>query len=718
MMHSDAEASQGGGPVPAPQIDLTELGRSLKARWRWIAVPTALAFLASVIFVNIVSPRYTGEAKVLLQSAEAFYLRTGPERNDSQVFDEQAVASQVQVVMSRDLARAAIRQLGLVGNPEFDPLVSGMGLLRRLGVMLGLAKNPFDRAPEDRVLDRYYEQLLVYPVGKSRIVAIVFRSRDPELAARAANAIAELYLNLQEDAKKDSVRSASTWLGTNIETLRSRVAQSEAKVEEFRASTGLLSGPNNTTFITQTLSDLNNQLAQARSSQTDAQARAKLMRDMMRAGRLAEIPDVANNELVRRLFEQRINMRAQLALELRTLLPGHPRIKELSAQLADLDSQIRTATERAVRTLENDARISGSRVESIEAAIEAQKRLVAQSNENEVQLRALEREARTQREQLESYLGRYREATARNSDNALPPDARIVSRAVAPETPSFPKKMPIVALSTLAALLVSAGVVAALELLGGRAPAPVGTPILAPPLPHAQPRGQWPTVEAANAADPPEPPDMRPAFADLVPASALSAQEDGRYDFGALVRRLSTHPSGELAHRILITGVESAADAAAVARGLGRHLAREAQALLIDLDPMPDMGGAPVLGLTDLVAGDASFMDVIERETGSRLHRVGLGTGDPSLLEEESEAVSLAFSAFGQTYDWVLCLMRDGGSLGGIATLVAATDVVILASNHEPAAYDLVQAYERAKDAGAPEVIVARELGFAPSLAA
>lgn len=56
--------------------------------------------------------------------------------------DEQAVASQVQVVMSRDIAREAIKSLGLVGNPEFDPMVKGVGGLQQMLVMLGLAQNP------------------------------------------------------------------------------------------------------------------------------------------------------------------------------------------------------------------------------------------------------------------------------------------------------------------------------------------------------------------------------------------------------------------------------------------------------------------------------------------------------------------------------------------------------------------------------------------------
>ncbi len=134
-----------------------------------------------------------------------------------------------------------------------------------------------------------------------------------------------------------------------------------------------------------------------------------------------EIPEVANNELVRRLIEQRVTLRALLALESRTLLPAHPRIKELSAQLNDLEQQIRGAAERTVRGLENEARIAGSRVDTLTVAIEAQRKAVAEANEAEVKLRELEREAKSQREQLEQFMGRYREAVARDAENAALP---------------------------------------------------------------------------------------------------------------------------------------------------------------------------------------------------------------------------------------------------------------------------------------------------------
>ncbi|HEV7873352.1 MAG TPA: Wzz/FepE/Etk N-terminal domain-containing protein, partial [Enterovirga sp.] len=199
-------ASKQAAQPPVSEVNLSDIGSAVRRRWRWVALPTAVAFAGSLLFVNVVSPRYTGEAKLLLQSADTSLTRSAPERAEQQQIDEQAVASQVQVVMSRDLAREAIRRLNLVGNPEFDPAVRGIGTLHRIGALLGLVTNPLDRPPEDRVLDAYYDHLVVYTVGKSRIVSVEFRSKDAELASRAANTIAELYLSLQEDVKKDNVR--------------------------------------------------------------------------------------------------------------------------------------------------------------------------------------------------------------------------------------------------------------------------------------------------------------------------------------------------------------------------------------------------------------------------------------------------------------------------------------------------------------------------------
>ena len=108
------------------------------------------------------------------------------------------------------------------------------------------------------------------------------------------------------------------------------------------------------------------------------------------------------------------------------------------------------------------------------------KKQASSTNGQDVQLRALEREAKAQRDLLESYLAKYREATARENIEAAPADGRIISRAIVSNTPAYPKKLPIVLIATLATLLLTSGAIATGELLRMTAPRAVATAFASP----------------------------------------------------------------------------------------------------------------------------------------------------------------------------------------------------------------------------------------------
>ena len=104
------------------------------------------------------------------------------------------------------------------------------------------------------------------------------------------------------------------------------------------------------------------------------------------------------------------------------------------------------------------------------ASLDQLKKQATSTNGQDVQLRALEREAKAQRDLLESYLAKYREANTRENIDAAPADGRIISRASVSNTPAYPKKLPIVLIATLATLMLSAGTIVTGELLRMTAP--------------------------------------------------------------------------------------------------------------------------------------------------------------------------------------------------------------------------------------------------------
>jgi len=459
-------------------IDLRSLGLALWKRKAWILWPTVVVAIVSAIGVNMITPRYKSEARILYDGRENVFLRPEAEKSingERPAADPETLTSQVQLVLSRQLALEVIGQLKLNDLPEFDPLLRPPSILRHILSLIGISRDLMAMTPEERVLESWYDRLTAYPVDKSRVIVIEFQSWDPALAARVTNAIADTYLRMEQSVRQEQTRGAGQWLAGEIDKLRGKVADAEAKVEEFRSHTNLLVGTNNTTLSNQQLGELNSQVVSARGQKADAETRAKIIRDMLRNGESIEASDIVNSELVRRLSEQRGILRAQLAEQSSQLLSGHPRIKELKAQIGDFDKQIRAEAEKLVRTLENEARIAGARVEASSANLDMVKRQAASTNEQDVQLRALERESKAQRDLLESYLAKYRETTARETIGSAPPDAKIISAAIASNTPYFPKKLPIVAVATLITLILSAGLVTTGELLRASAGAPALT---------------------------------------------------------------------------------------------------------------------------------------------------------------------------------------------------------------------------------------------------
>ena len=192
---------------------------------------------------------------------------------------------------------------------------------------------------------------------------------------------------------------------------------------------------------------------------------------MLQSGKPIEASEVLNSELIRRLSEQRVTLRAQLAEQSSTLLDGHPRIKELKAQIERSRSPASRGGRasfpaRSTMTPASPAR----RVEGLSASLDQLKKQAGSTNGQDVQLRALEREAKAQRDLLESYLAEYREANTRENIEAAPADGRIISRATVTNTPGWPKKLPIVLIATLATLMLSAGLIVTGELLRMTAP--------------------------------------------------------------------------------------------------------------------------------------------------------------------------------------------------------------------------------------------------------
>ncbi|PLX39323.1 MAG: succinoglycan transporter [Hyphomicrobiales bacterium] len=659
-------------------IDLKGLMLAVWRAKRWIIPATVLLGLATAFLLSQMTPRYKGEAKILIESREAVLggdKQAGAE-GDRTLLDQEGIASQVQLLKSRDLARSVARKLKLSDLAEFNPAGKGGGsLIGDLGILFGLSKDPLRISPEERVLEAYFRAVNIYPIEKTRVIAVEFSSRDRQLAARAANEIVASYFELQSNVKRSQTEDEAAILEPEIAKLQAEVKAAEEEAEKYRAGAGLFVGTNNTTLVQQQMAELSTQLSNADAQKAEAQAKASLVRSLLQRGAVNGSSEVLNSQLIQRLRERQVTLRAQLAEVSTTLLDNHPRIKALRSQLADLDGQIRQEVRKILAGLESDVSVATKRIDAIRARLNEVKAESAGASESSVRLRELQRDAEIKSKRLALLLDRYRQAEAGRTAENLPVDARAISRATTPLAPYFPKVMPITIAVTLGGFLIMIALVLVREFLSGHAlhvvaSAPVEP---APPAAGAVPmeaQVRWNDSNNLHRMMPPEP--------------AVAAEHVRLETAREIWRRIRRE--GKAAKRIVVASAVAGECGRRAAFALVRSAASDAACRAVMIDTFGPSDGnhaddvAALPGITDLIAGSVSFAQVIFRDRQSRAHIVPRGTGAVTDEDLAGERFHTVLDALDYTYDH---LILDAGPLTfgrGVARLLVDADHVVLAT--------------------------------------
>ncbi|MGI2033745.1 GumC family protein [Rhizobium panacihumi] len=641
-------------------IDLRQLFSAVWERKKTILTATALAAVFAFVGSSMMTPAYKAESRILIENrAPSLNGLPDPAGANDPVLDALNIQSQAQLLQSTDLIKQVAREMKLSERKEFDPAAHSS--LPNPLVMLGLQQNPLDLPPEDRVMKVFREKLQVYPVEGSRVIAIEFSSEDAKLAAAVPNRIADVYLSMQSGAKLDSHAEAAKWLEPEIAALTKRVNEAEKKVADYRSSSGLFRTSDTNNLSNQQLNDISAELARVRGERANAEARAQNVRNALEAGRPSDtLSDVVGSAMIQRLKETEASLQGQISDLSTSLMEGHPRLKGLRAQLSGIRQQIQSETRKILASIEGESNVAQLRETQLVQQLNGLKADSARAGEEEVGLRALEREATAQRQLLETYLARYREATSRIDRSSTPADARVISTAGEPAEPYFPKILPITIVVALATLVVSTIVVLLAALFSGRGlrPSSVETvevepkaPVMAPPEPVVRPsaKPEVPVTKPATTLEPATTPVEAVIASEVVRAQddAFSIEAVRDYIIGRKVQvAIAVSPGGDEGSTATVM--------------LARELAEAGRSVvLVDMTgsscPTRLMASGKALpGVTNLLTGSAAFADTIHPDRLSDAHVVPRGTADGATAMRSADRLGMIIDGLAGVYDVVL----------------------------------------------------------------
>lgn len=447
----DEPAGTSSGRWQQPTVDLREMTRILRRRWRMVAaIPLTLVVLA-LIYLMVANTLYTATSTVLVDPRRANVVDTSQTVLSNFGTDDATIESQTLLIQSVAILQRVVERLKLTADPEFTPTPGILDPIKRLFSSSGPAEGA---SPEDAAKARSVEilqrRMKVTRQGTTFLVDINVSSIEPRKAAAIANAIAERYFEEQVRAKYEATKIAASWLNSQIEGLKSRVVASEQAVEDFRASNNL-SVSQGVTVNDQQITDLNNKLIAARAQTAEARAKYDQVQQLSKSGSdPGGINAAITSDMITKLRTQYADIAKNEADLASKYGPRHPLVANVRAQLKDTQRLINEEIRRILDSTQHDYDVARSREASLQQSLDQVQGVSTSSGQALVRLHELQREAEANRTLYESYLARYKETSAQESLEM--PDSRVVTRASVPIRPSSPKTMLILGLAVMLGL--------------------------------------------------------------------------------------------------------------------------------------------------------------------------------------------------------------------------------------------------------------------------
>jgi len=383
-----------------------------------------LALVAATTFLLAVPQRYAATSEILIDPRGATDF-AAPDASDR---ESAVVDGQVELLGSPAFASRMVEQLELDQDPEFAFTSFGRWWASLFGS---------DEPPEvamDAVVERFHRHLSAGRRGHSYVIEVGFTSQDADKAARIANAVVDAYLGDPATSDPGETSDGSAWRTRRVDALRQAVREAEQNLAAFKAQRtdtateeeSSAPDPNQ-----DQIDALNGNLAQARTSAAEAMAHYYRMR---RLAALPVDPDLLADALgpdmlveLRGEYAELMSREAEYSL---TYLDGHPRMRTLHAQLAEVRSQIKQEIGRILADARNAHEAARARVRALEENRKPQQPETAETDAPISDLQALERAVETSRKRLARFVQDPSETGVQPSPEA--PDAHILSRAPTP----------------------------------------------------------------------------------------------------------------------------------------------------------------------------------------------------------------------------------------------------------------------------------------------
>lgn len=443
-LNLEARESASPRPVfsaPADNDKASEWVRTiaiLQKNWKFSAGFAGMV-MATVICVTLLTkPVYEATATIEVDPpGEVFSLEGG----GSVPSDAEYLETQAKVLHSESLAVSVIRKLRLDQNPEIvkPEAVDKNTLADNAPYAAGLPLTPSENA----ALVSFNNLLKVKRDTSSRLILVSFENRDPQLAARISNSMAQTFIDEGYQTRHDAIMKSSEWLSRQLDDLRAKMEDSTHALSEFQQTIGVADMEGDKSSFTEHIGELSRQLTLAEAERIQLQALLK----NVQGSNPDSLPEVRNNPVVQQLSQRLAERRVELSQALVVYGKNHPNAKKLQTEVEELQAQIESQKKAILTSTQASFVAANARENLMAAEIKGTTKEINQV----ARYNSLKKEVQANVDLYNSLYAKIKEAGIAAASKSA--NVRIVDPARAPEDPIRPRRILNLAVGLFAALI-------------------------------------------------------------------------------------------------------------------------------------------------------------------------------------------------------------------------------------------------------------------------
>jgi capsular exopolysaccharide synthesis family protein len=523
-----------------------------------------------------------------------------------------------------------------------------------------------------RNVDTLLRMLTVEPVRATNLVKISFTTPSSTLSSLLANTWAKAFIDHSLDMKYNATSQAEEWLSKQLQDVRDKLEQSEAKLHEFAKQKEILTIGEKKDIVTTKLADLSEALTKAQGERIAREALYRQSQGM----RFDSIPVVLENSMIAGLKTEYYKLDSEYQRLSETYKPDYPKMVRMGEGITQIKRRLDTEIRRIVDAIKQEYEAAVKKEKLLQTAVEEQKRLAIKLNQDFIQYDILKREVDTNRQIYTGILERQKQAAV--SQGLTASNIQIVDNAEIPMVPFSPNKTRNILLGIVLGLTVGIGMAFFFDYLDNTVKGPddlertLGIPSLAliPSLASA-------TARPARRSLSPNAHNGKPTFALVTHSDLGSILTEA---FRTLRTSLLFSSPDSPPKSILITSAQPAEGKTGLAINTAITLSQlGGSVLLVDGDMRRPTCHTHLQiqlkpGLSDYLTGNADLLSIIKRTPVPHLSCIPAGTTPVNPAELlASPRMKETIELFSQRFDYIVV---DSPPVFGIADALVLSTVV------------------------------------------